>query len=253
MQEIDLRQSWNRLSPHYQRNHSIRTDVVHYGVAAPNEDQLRLLGAVEGKRVLELGCGGGQCSVAFARQGAACVGVDLSDAQIAYARGLAEQEDVTVTFTQADMVAFLEAQSEATFDIVFSAYAFQYVEDLARVFRGARRVLKPGGLFVFSLDHPLNDITLYEEGKVRLSDGYFARGQMNWDWVYGENQEREPFYSFHRTTGDFLNLLVDAGFVVERLLEPEPTAEENAWFDSNEIERYSMIPATIIWKARSKG
>ncbi len=251
MKEIDLRESWNRLSPHYQRDHPISLHTAHYGIAAPNEDQLQLLGEVAGKRVLELGCGGGQCSVAFARQGAECIGVDLSDTQIAYARALAEQEGVPVAFHQADMAAFLEAQPEASFDLVFSAYAFQYVADLARVFQGARRVLKPGSLFVFSLDHPLNDITSCADGKVVVYESYFARGRSDWNWVYGpEDTEREPFYSFHRTTGDFLNLLVDAGFVVERLLEPEPTAEEDAWFDPNEFERYTFVPATIIWKAR---
>src|SRR5690242_14692265 len=115
MSETDLRESWNRLAAHYQRQHAIPTDSAHYGVAAPNEDQLHLLGDVSGKRILELGCGGGQCSIAFARQGAECVGVDLSDEQIAYARALAEQEGVEVAFHQGDMIAFLAAQSAAMY------------------------------------------------------------------------------------------------------------------------------------------
>src|SRR5262245_54401404 len=89
MTDIDLRTSWNRLAGDYQRAHPIRTDAAHYGVAAPEEDELRLLGDVAGKRILELGCGGGQCSIAFAREGARCVGVDLSDAQVEHARELA--------------------------------------------------------------------------------------------------------------------------------------------------------------------
>lgn len=254
MQEIDLRESWNRLSARYQRAHTIRTDAAHYGPCAPDENQLRLLGDVRGKRILELGCGGGQCSIAFARQGAECVAVDLSDAQIAYARELAAQEEAAVTFAQGDMADFLETLPEAGFDIAFSAYAFQYVEDLGRVFRGTRRALKPGGLFVFSLDHPLNDITACEDGRILVSGSYFARGRRFWNWEMPGSEERTPLYSFHRTVGDFLHLLTDAGFLVERLLEPEPTAEEfDPWEDPAEMQRYAAIPATIIWKARVPG
>jgi SAM-dependent methyltransferase len=148
------------------------------------------------------------------------------------------------------MLAFLEEQPAAAYDVVFSAYAFQYVENLAAVFRRARRVLRPGGLFVFSLDHPLNDVVSMEHGKPVLSRSYFARGRMDWNWDYPADGFIVPFYSFHRTVGDFLSMLVEAGFIVERLLEPEPVDETDAWIPPEEFERYAMVPATIIWKAR---
>lgn len=250
MSDINLRQSWNRLSGSYQREFAIGTDAAHYGVAAPDEDRLRLLGEVSGRRILELGCGGGQCSVAFARQGAQCVAVDLSDAQIDYARALAAREGVEVAFHQGDLAEFLESQPDAAYDLVFSAYAFPYVEDLAQVFKGARRVLRPGGYFVFSLDHPFNNVVDQEEDRLWVAQSYFSRGRMDWPWSTGD--ESIPFYSFHRTVGDFLNLLVDAGFVVERLLEPEPPADPGPWDGSDTRARYAAIPATIIWKARAQ-
>lgn len=250
MEIVDLRASWNRLAPHYQKQFNLPTDAAHYGPFAPNESQLRLLGHVAGRRILELGCGGGQCSIAFAREGAECVAVDLSDAQIEHARALAEQEGVVAAFYQSDMAAFLGSQSEAAFDIVFSAYALQYVDDLASLFRETWRVLRPGGLFVFSLDHPLSDVVSHGGEKVCFIRSYFQRGRMEWEWEYGAAGERSPFYSFHRTVGDFLNLLTDAGFVVERLLEPEPTNEHDLWGAVVDFERHTVIPATIIWKSR---
>jgi len=250
MRPVNLRDSWNRLAKHYQQRFALPTDAAHYGPFAPNENQLRLLGDVEGRRILELGCGGGQCSLAFAKQGAACVAVDLSDAQIEYARALAEQEGVTVEFHQGDMLHFLKTQPDAAYDIVFSAYALQYVEDLTTVFREAHRALRPGGLFVFSLDHPINDVAGYGEEKVYFAESYFRRGRMDWEWEHGPDGERIPFHSYHRAVGDFLNLLVDAGFVVERLLEPEPTNEHDPWGAIADYARHSLIPATIIWKAK---
>ncbi len=89
--QIDMRAAWNRTSAGYQRLHQIPTDAAHYGPWAPDESELRLLGDVRDKRILELGCGGGQCSIAFARQGAIAVGIDLSDEQLSFARRLAEQ------------------------------------------------------------------------------------------------------------------------------------------------------------------
>ncbi|MCC6446682.1 MAG: class I SAM-dependent methyltransferase [Armatimonadetes bacterium] len=215
---------------------------------------MRLLGDVKGKRVLEIGCGGGQCSIAFAREGADCTGVDLSDEQIAFARALADREGIRAAFHQGDMTRFLEGQPEGVCDIVFSAFAFQYIEDLARVFRGTRRILKPGGLFVFSLDHPLCDVTVWEDGRVVFTDSYFARGRMAWDWDHGPGIEPTPCYSFHRTTADFLNLLVEAGFTVERLIEPEPPTRKDAWVARypGQEPRYYTVPATIIWKARAR-
>jgi SAM-dependent methyltransferase len=253
MRTVDLRESWNRLSKHYQNQFQLETHAAHYGPFAPNENQLRLLGSVEGKRILELGCGGGQCSIAFAKEGAGCVAVDLSDAQIEYARHLAEVEGVSIAFHRGEMLAFLETQPDAAYDIVFSAYAFQYVEALSSVFQHAYRLLRPEGLFVFSLDHPINDVTRNEAERVVFGRSYFERGRMEWDWEHGQNGERSPFYSFHRTVGDFLNLLADAGFRVERLLEPEPTNEHDPWGAVYNYQRHATIPATIIWKARKGG
>ena len=127
--------------------------MAHYGPDIPTEAELRLLGDLRGKRVLELGCGGGQCSIAFAKQGATAIGVDFSAAQLAFGRRLCDEEDVRVELRQGDMadLAFLRADS---IDLVFSAYAFRYVEDLNRVFRQVHRVLKVGAPLVFSLPHP---------------------------------------------------------------------------------------------------
>ena len=88
--QIDMRAAWNRTSAGYQRLHQISTDAAHYGPWAPDESELRLLGDVRDKRILEIGCGGGQCSIAFARQGAIAVGIDLSDEQLAFASELAQ-------------------------------------------------------------------------------------------------------------------------------------------------------------------
>ena len=149
----DIAAAWERFSGEYQDMAALQTGSAHYGPDVAGEDDLRLLGDLKGKRVLELGCGAAQCSISFARAGAIAIGVDFSSSQLALARQLCDEEGVKVEFRHGDMadLAFLRAD---TIDVVFSSFAFQYVEDLNRVFRQVHRVLKVGAPLVFSLPHP---------------------------------------------------------------------------------------------------
>lgn len=251
---IDMRAAWNRISAGYQAEHQIPTDAAHYGPFLPSEAELGLLGDVAGRRILELGCGGGQCSIAFARQGALAAAIDLSDEQIAFARRLAAQHGVTVSFEQGD-AADLSRYVAASFDIVFSAYALQYVAAIEQCLAGAARVLAPGGRLVFSLDHPVRalfwDVNADEDSLLAVRS-YWRRGPMEWQWSGGQAWMR----SFHRTVGDWVDLLHDAGFQVQRILEPEPQlddAEAISWSESYDLEMVRLIPQTVVFVARREG
>ncbi|MFI5047969.1 MAG: class I SAM-dependent methyltransferase, partial [Acidimicrobiia bacterium] len=120
----------------------------------PSERELRLLGDLRGKRVLDLGCGTGAAAIGFAHQGAIVIALDGSDARLAHARERAEREEVKVEWRKGDLadLAFLRAES---IDAAFSADAVAEVDDAARLFRQVQRVLKPNGPFVFSYEHPM--------------------------------------------------------------------------------------------------
>jgi SAM-dependent methyltransferase len=245
---IDMRAAWNRISAGYQAEHQIAVDAAHYGPFMPSEAELRLLGDVAGQRILELGCGGGQCSIAFARQGALATGIDLSDEQIAFARRLAAQHGVSVAFEQGD-AADLSRFAEASFDAVFSAYALHYVPAIEQCLAGVSRALAPGGLFVFSLDHPLRAVFWDEEAdedSLLAVRPYWRRGAIEWQWTGGGPAMR----SFHRTVGDWVDLLNAAGLSVQRILEPQPqldNAEQISWAGSYDLEMVRLIPHTVIF------
>ena len=145
-------EAWDRLAAAAEP--AVRLDTVNYGPELPSERELRLLGDVKGKRVLDLGCGSGQASIALARQGAHAIALDASARQLERGRRLAEIEEVRVEWHRSDLadLAFLRADSV---DLAFSAHALAEVEDLDRVFRQVHRVLRPGGAFVFSYEHPI--------------------------------------------------------------------------------------------------
>jgi SAM-dependent methyltransferase len=220
--------------------------VAHYGPDIGTEADFRLLGDLKGKRVLELGCGGAQCSIAFARQGATAIGIDFSVEQLAYARHLCEREGIKVELRQGDLadLAFLRADSV---DLVFSAYTLGSVEDLNRVFRQVHRVLKPNAPLVFSLPHPA--YVMIDDGDPELPllirRSYFDRSPVDFEW------NGVAFRDFHHTIADLLMGLVRAGYRIDTALEPEPSStgpRSMYWRDT-----FYYVPRTLILRARKEG
>jgi ubiquinone/menaquinone biosynthesis C-methylase UbiE len=153
---IDQRRAWDQAAAHYQQAIAEPRSLVHYGPWVPAEAELQLLGDVRGLAILELGCGGGQCAVAFAQQGAQVTGVDVSAAQLHYAQERAAAAGVAVTFVAAS-AANLVGFADGAWDLVFAVYALPYVTPLEQCLAECWRVLRPGGRLVFSLDHPVRD------------------------------------------------------------------------------------------------
>ncbi len=247
----DNRVAWNAIAAAYQERHKLPTDTLLYGVRCPSEDELGLLGDVEGHRVLVLGCGGGQDAIALARRGAQVVGIDLSDAQIRFARALAQKEGLDVPFVQGSVEELPDVDAESH-DIVVSSHALNYVEHADLCFSEVFRVLRPGGLFVFSVHHPM-DACLGDNPPYFVEKGYWDV-ERDWEWEYMEAGVKERFRSWYRTVADWFGLLQDAGFWVEGLLEPQPPSEpptevDLAWGEAA-VEKASRVPATLIFKAR---
>jgi len=237
--------AWDRYAADYQAESRLPTDVAQYGPDIPTEGDLRLVGDVRGKRVLDLGCGGAQSSIAFAKQGASVTGVDFSAEQLAYARDLSEQENVRVELRHGDLadLAFLRSDSV---DVVFSAYAFGFVEDLGRVFRQVHRVLKVGAPLVFSLEHPayaLIDDDAEQPLLVRRS--YFDATPMV------RTRSGVELTLWHHTFADLCMGLIHASYRLEAILEPEPRVNGPRSAQWREAFRY--VPRTIIFKARKEG
>ena len=237
--------SWDRYASAYQAGAQLPTSVAHYGPDIPTEADLRLLGDLKGKRVLELGCGGAQCSIAFAKQGATTIGVDFSAEQLAFARRLCEREEVRVELRHGDLadLAFLRAD---TIDLVFSAYAFGYVEDLNRVFRQVHRVLKVGAPLVFSLPHPsyaMIDDDMAEPLAIRRS--YFDKTPIDY------HVDGVAFTDHHHTISDIYMGLNRASYRVDLVMEPEPRPTGPR--SQNWREAFLMVPRTLIIRARKEG
>jgi ubiquinone/menaquinone biosynthesis C-methylase UbiE len=194
-----------------------------YGPNGPTERELRLLGDVKGKRVLELGCGTGETAVALAQQGAVVIGIDTSEERLAIARARGDDAEVRVDWHHGDLadLAFLRADS---IDVVVSIHVLSEVDDAARLFRQVERVLRPNAPFVFSAEHP---VALCVGPGDTFTHSPFDRGpiSVNGRLLYVRSIS-EVFTDLHR-----------AGLRADTLLEPR---QSNA-----------RTPTIVVWRART--
>lgn len=255
------KKGWDTIAQSYQKKTQISLEDVHYGPISPGESQLRLLGDVRKKDILEVGCGGGQNAIVLAKQGARPVGIDISGKQLRYAWNLAGECDVEVSFLVNTMNEL--SMRDESFDIVLSSCAIGYSENLGKVFDEAFRVLRRSGLFVFCVVHPLANRgrrVTYGGRQMWGIGNYFDRRRSVWRWRIEEKEAK--FYGYGRTFQDYFNALVSPGFVVEKILEPEPfpldkmTLAERGripYFEEGYLRDYDVwrkIPFTLLFKTR---
>ncbi|MEM3731409.1 MAG: hypothetical protein QW667_05295 [Candidatus Bathyarchaeia archaeon] len=88
-----IKNGWNKISHEYQKKMKIPVDDVYWGDFVATESQLKVLGNVKGKRILEIGCGGAQNSIALSKWGAEAFGIDFSKNRYFMGRGLQKRRE----------------------------------------------------------------------------------------------------------------------------------------------------------------
>ena len=183
-----------------------------------------MLPDLAGKRIVDLGCGYGWFSRFARQQGAAGVSAfDLSEKMLDKARGMTR--DPAIHYCRADMEELVLPQ--AAFDLAYSSLAFHYVRDAQRLLRFIHASLKPGGMLVCSVEHPIYTApetpAWVDDAAGRKSwpvNGYQDQGRRVADWIV------KGVVKYHRTLGAWLNMIMAAGFSLIRVEEWGPTDEQ---------------------------
>jgi SAM-dependent methyltransferase len=215
---------------------------VHGLDGAPEWPAIRaMLPELEGRRLVDLGCGFGWFARWARAQGASHVlGLDLSTNMLTRAR--AETSDPAVQYAIAGLES-LELPAGA-FDLAYSSLAFHYVEDFSRLVCTVFDALVPGAHFVFTIEHPIYMAPtrpgwLAGEGGRKLwpIDSYAIEGARVTDWL------AKGVVKQHRTMGTTLNTLIGTGFTVRHVEEWHPTAGQIAAQPAlaEEMERPMML------------
>jgi 2-polyprenyl-3-methyl-5-hydroxy-6-metoxy-1,4-benzoquinol methylase len=187
---------------------------------------LRMLGDVGRKRVLDAGCGNGYLSRMLARRGAQVTGIEPASALFEFAADSERAEPLGIRYVQADLCELGTPQPAAglgqPFDAVVASMVLPAVPDWTGAMRACVQQLRPGGRFIFSVNHPCFEqlaASWREHGAYQVSE-------------YLADYEIELRYApdFHRPLSAYLNELINLGCriaeVAEPGLDPRVAAEE---------------------------
>jgi len=255
MADTDVVASWDAVSAAYQERYEIPIATIHLGPMVPCTAELGIELDVAGRRVLDFGCGGGQNAVACGLSGAAAVvGVDPSRRQLDSARSLAGRAGVTVEFRDLSHAGLTDLLG--TIDIVLSVYAMQFVADIRATLAWIAALLRPGGILVLSVDHPVRLAGEWRDDEFIIED-YFVGGWQSWPYDFPEAGLQVTMRRFRRTTAEWVDAVLAAQFTLRRLCEPLPpevpdsfgrkskygTDDSRNVFNRDKLQR---VPGTLI-------
>lgn len=224
---------WEALAQAY----ADRVDTKPHNALYDRPAVLSLLPDVAGLRVLDAGCGSGVYAEELLARGARVTACDRSAemVRIAKDRLCGKAEALVVDLSQP-----LTMFADRAFDLVVSPLVLDHIEDWSPVFREFHRILAPAGRVVFSAAHPHFDAEYYRTGR------------------YHEIEPVEPIWkgfgppigmpSYRRPLALFFSPLIDAGFLVERVLEPKPVEAMRA-SDPSRFERLMHRPSFLAVRA----
>lgn len=229
--DAESRSAWNSGAESY--GAFVDTGADYYRLLVHGPGLLDACGAVDGLRALDLGCGHGYFARELARRGARMSAIDLSDALIALARAREEREPLDIDYRAGSAAQADRLWPAGSFDLVTSCMALQDMADIPAVLGGAATLLAPRGRMVFSVPNPATDTAFREwerdaDGrKVALRvDRYFDTGAAVCEWNMPRLQSHWRTPHWRHTLAEWSGLIADAGFLIRRMHEPRPTAEQ---------------------------
>ena len=246
--------TWDHVADWYDEHLEGKEGTYQRDLILPN--MLRLVEPKRGHTILDLACGQGFFSRAFAARGATVIGADVSSALIARAK---EHTGEQVTFHVAPAHA-LPFIADHAIDIVTIVLAIQNIENMRAVFDECARVLAPGGRLFLVLTHPAFRVPQrssweFDDKKrvqYRRVDGYMREAKVSIQMHPGDKPS-ETTVSFHRPLQVYSKTLGNAGFAITRLEEwvserksnpgPRAGAENHA---RNEFPLFLMIEAQQV-------
>jgi SAM-dependent methyltransferase len=227
--ESEVAANWDRNAPIWAEQ--VRSGYDIFRVYWNNPAFLEFVGDLNGKSVLDAGCGEGTNTRIFARRGARMTGVDLSEKMVAFAIADEKREPLGIRYERAsytDLTMF----KDATFDAAISTMALMDGPDFPAAMREVARVLRQGGTLAFSIIHPC--FGTKGMGWIRDDSGraikfmvadYFNDDEWIERWKFGHapnaaDVEEFSVPRFDRTLSDYINPVIAAGLHLEEIREP---------------------------------
>ncbi|MEV6028775.1 class I SAM-dependent methyltransferase [Streptomyces sp. NPDC052036] len=172
---------------------------------------LALAGDVAGRRILDAGCGSGPLSAALRDRGAVVTGIDASAGMLALARRRLGDDVALHVVDLSDPLPF----ADGAFDDVVASLVLHYLQDWGPTLAELRRVLRPGGRLIASVDHPFVAYTIQDP-----RPDYFATTSYTFDWKF--NGRPYPMRFWRKPLHAMTDAFTTAGFRLAGISEPQP-------------------------------
>jgi len=225
-----------------------------------NPNFFKLIGDLKDKKVLDAGCGEGYNTRLLAKKGAKVFGVDISKRMIELAEQEELQQPLGISYKLASLTDLSFFQDES-FDIVVSFMALMDCSDYQGAIKEFFRVLGKNGDLFFCIHHPCfltkgHEWLLNEEGRKNelIICNYFDDEPWIWKWKFShaKDEDIEPFKDpcFPKILSEYLNILIEQGFIIKKITEPRPSQELCDKFPIYQKWRNSAAPFLHVHTAK---
>lgn len=206
----------------FNKYQELRHNPYNYNTLVEQPAIKSLLPKLQNKVVLDLGCGYGKNCYEFIDRGAKyVVGIDISKKMLDIAKRENINELIEYLHMDMDQISLLNKK----FDLVFSSLAMHYVKNFKKLIIDIRELLNPGGILLFSQEHPYTTApkggpkwTKDEAGKkiyYNLSD-YMHSGERRYRWFVDDVEK------YHRPISEIVNTIISQGYIINKIIEPVP-------------------------------
>ncbi|BAP32366.1 putative methyltransferase [Chryseobacterium sp. StRB126] len=194
-----------------------------------------LMKPVQGKIVVDLGCGlGHQVESILSQSPKKIIGVDISKKMLAEAKKRISSPSVQWVCQAVEEYEF----GKEKLDLVLSSMTLHYIANLKMVFKKIYAGLKPGGQFLFSIEHPSCTAILESLNRMQTIPNYAIENQRKQDWFI------KDVVKYHRKLSTIVQEVLEVGFILKNLKEPTP--DTRLLRQRTDFEKHIQHPPILI-------
>jgi len=239
-----LKQAYNTIAKKYLTSRTKNEGLVGFQnreIEQPNMFKI-VPKNLKNKRLLDIGCGPGIHLKKYIQRGAKSTGIDISNKMIFLAKEYCPKGKFYVG--NANKLKF----KNNYFDIVTSSLMLDHIKNLDKIIKEVNRVLKKGGLFIFSVPHPITYMfRKIEKNNVTLTNSYFNKSVLYFDIA----RSGEKFVDYPRIINDYFEVFIKNNLIIKEFIENEPKQSwKNKYRGLPKI--YFKIPMMCFFKLEKK-
>jgi ubiquinone/menaquinone biosynthesis C-methylase UbiE len=207
---------------------------------------LSLIENARGKKILEVGCGTGLYARRLLKKGAKVYGIDISEAMLEIARK--EVKKAEFKLASVEKIPY----KSGSFDIVLAPLMLGYLPKWGKAFKEISRVLKPKGVFIFSVDNPIFSVRkkIRVKGKKYYVFGdYFREGKKYNIWYKRALIVKVPLYP--RTYETIINDILMNGFEITGYKDSKPLPQSKKFWP-NEYKKLMKMSVFCVFRCKKR-